>query len=72
MNNIKIDRALITGVMRFLASWIFKKSVIENIQNSRIPIDKTKNNLLKTKGTYKKITIEYFGMTDESALSEYF
>ena len=67
MNNIKIDRALITGVMRFLASWIFKKSVIENIQNSR-----TKNNLLKTKGTYKKITIEYFGMTDESALSEYF
>ena len=67
MNNIKIDRALITGVMRFLASWIFKKSVIENIQNSR-----TKNNLLKTKGTYKKIIIEYFGMTDESALSEYF
>ena len=67
MNNIKIDRAFITVVMRFLASWIFKKSVIENIQNSR-----TKNNLLKTKGTYKKITIEYFGMTDESALSEYF
>ena len=56
MNSIKIDRALITGVMRFLASWMFKKSVIENIQNSRIPIDKTKSNLLKTKGTYKKIT----------------
>ena len=62
MNNIKIDRALITGVTRFLASWIFKKSVIENIQNSRIPIDKTKNNLIYIDTIYNPLetkTLKY-------------
>jgi len=72
MNNKKIDKVLITGVTGLLGSWMAEKMLNENIQISGIAIDKTKDNLLKTKGIYKKITIEYFDISNELALSEYF
>ena len=72
MNNKKIDKVLITGVTGLLGSWMAEKMLNENIQISGIAIDKTKDNLLKTKGIYKKITIEYFDISNELTLSEYF
>jgi CDP-glucose 4,6-dehydratase len=72
MNSKTIDKVLITGVTGLLGSWMAEKLLNENIQVSGIAIDKTKDNLLKTKGIYKKIAIEYFDISNELALSEYF
>ena len=72
MNNKKIDKVLITGVTGLLGSWMAEKMLNENIQISGIAIDKSKDDLLKTKGIYEKISIEYFDISNELALSEYF
>tara|TARA_B100000886_G_scaffold335647_1_gene293052 strand:- start:1374 stop:2342 length:969 start_codon:yes stop_codon:yes gene_type:complete len=72
MSNKKIDKVLITGVTGLLGSWMAEKMLNENIQIRGIAIDKTKDNLLKTKGIYEKITTEYFDISNELALSEYF
>tara|TARA_Y100001958_G_C21219109_1_gene544474 strand:- start:439 stop:1407 length:969 start_codon:yes stop_codon:yes gene_type:complete len=72
MSNKKIDKVLITGVTGLLGSWMAEKLLNENIQIMGIAIDKTKDNLLKTKGIYEKITTEYFDISNELALSEYF
>jgi len=72
MNNKKIDKVLITGVTGLLGSWMAEKMLNENIQISGIAIDKSKDDLLKTKGIYEKLSIEYFDISNELALSEYF
>ena len=72
MNKKKINKVLITGVTGLLGSWMAEKLHNENIQISGIAIDKTKDDLLKTKGIYKEISIEYFDISNELALSEYF
>ncbi len=69
-NNYK--SVLITGVTGLLGSWMAEKMYCENLQVSGIAIDETKDNLLKSKGIYEKINIEYFDISNESDLSEYF
>ena len=71
MNN-NYKSVLITGVTGLLGSWMAEKMYGENLQVSGIAIDKTKDNLLKSKGIYENINIEYFDISNESNLSKYF
>tara|TARA_B100000900_G_scaffold401039_1_gene405290 strand:+ start:475 stop:1440 length:966 start_codon:yes stop_codon:yes gene_type:complete len=71
MNN-NYKSVLITGVTGLLGSWMAEKMHGENLQVSGVAIDETKDNLLKSKGIYEKINIEYFDISNESDLSKYF
>lgn len=71
MNN-NYKSVLITGVTGLLGSWMAEKMYDENLQVSGIAIDETKDNLLKSKGIFEKINIEYFDISNESILSKYF
>ncbi len=71
MNN-NYKSVLITGVTGLLGSWMAEKMHGENLQVSGVAIDETKDNLLKSKGIYEKINIEYFDISNESNLSKYF
>lgn len=72
MSNNNFKSVLITGVTGLLGSWMAEKMYDKNILVSGIAIDETKDNLLKSKGIYEKINIEYFDISNELILSEYF
>jgi len=72
MNNNNFKSVLITGVTGLLGSWMAEKMYDENLLVSGIAIDETKDNLLKSKGIYDEINIEYFDISNELTLSEYF
>ena len=71
MNN-NFRSVLITGVTGFLGSWMSEKMLNNNIEICGIAIDKTKDELLKIKEIYEKINIEYFDISNEKVLSEFF
>ena len=72
MNNNNFKSVLITGVTGLLGSWMAEKMYDDNLLVSGIAIDETKDNLLKSKGIYDEIKIEYFDISNELTLSEYF
>ena len=72
MNNNNFKSVLITGVTGLLGSWMAEKMYDENLLVSGIAIDETKDNLLKSKRIYDEIDIEYFDISNELTLSEYF
>lgn len=72
MKNLNFKSALVTGITGLLGSWLAEELYQSGIEISGIALDKSKNELLDSKKLTEFLKIDYFDISKEELVNNYF